>query len=472
MSTTTAAVTEQIPSSRTEQDPERVAKGQARDHIDGVPVYGWGQAPPYLRTQTQLGELRLKLAQGQTPLAYIRTRKYGDVALYDPAGAEKMRPLPSSTQRRMAARRTCPTCQKVRDHIVHGERCGVCWRRAEEEQRRTSARTCRGCKAVRERPLPTAHGRCGDCRTRQLAEQRAAAVAWVEKVTVCAGAGCAVKVVSKTAARAYQKGQGPGRTGWYRAAHWPKRCAPCEAVEEQRQAEQRAEYERQEQERREERLQAAEDRKRWAAAALVAPDVVVLDTETSGLHPEARILEIAVVSSSGEVLLDTLLDPGEPVPRDSSEIHGITDADLAGKPRFSDALLQLTTVLDGKRCLIYNKWFDIERLRYELTRHYVDSAVWEPAELAEGRAMAWAREKAEEWLGDMKFEDVMSPYSDWVGDWSEFHGNNRWQPLNGGHRAVGDCLAVLDRLRSMGRDYESEYALASAGAGTGEGEAG
>lgn len=35
----------QIPSSRAEPDPARVARGEPRDHIDGVPVYGWGQAP-------------------------------------------------------------------------------------------------------------------------------------------------------------------------------------------------------------------------------------------------------------------------------------------------------------------------------------------------------------------------------------------------------------------------------------------
>lgn len=84
MSTTTAAVTEQIPSSRTEPDLSRVAKGKPRSHIDGVPVYSWGQAPPYLRTQTQLGEERLKLTEGQPVLAYIGTRKYGDIPLYDP----------------------------------------------------------------------------------------------------------------------------------------------------------------------------------------------------------------------------------------------------------------------------------------------------------------------------------------------------------------------------------------------------
>ncbi|MFE7243986.1 hypothetical protein [Streptomyces sp. NPDC057580] len=56
----------------------------------------------------------------------------------------------------------------------------------------------------------------------------------------------------------------------------------------------------------------------------------------------------------------------------------------------------------------------------------------------------------------MTYEDVMIPYSNWVGDWSGYWGNYSWQPLNGGHRALGDCRAVLDRLRTMakGRGFE------------------
>ncbi|MFJ8166546.1 exonuclease domain-containing protein [Streptomyces sp. NPDC096136] len=434
-----------------------------------MPVYGWGQAPSALRTQTQLGEVRLKLAEGQPALAYIRTRKYGDVPLYDPAAAVRMRPLASVVKGRMEARRTCPVCGEVRASIVRGRQCAVCWvaeRRAEE---RRQARTCRGCQVVRARPLPAAHGRCGECRRAQLAKWRERAAAWVEKVTVCAGEGCTVRMVTKKEARAVQASQGRVEWGsWWRPAHWPERCAPCAAAAERRHAERRAEWERQEAEQRAEQRRRAEERKRWAAAALADPTVCVLDTETSGLHPEARIIEIAVVSSSGEVLLDTLVNPGVPIPEDASAVHGIVDADVVGRPTFSAVLPQLSAVLDGRRCLIYNAPFDVARLRYELTCHHLENGVWGPAEVAEGRALDWARERAEEWLAGHRFEDVMIPYSDWVGDWSEYHGANRWQALGGGHRAAGDCLAVLERLGEMGREYADEYAPAAAGAGVGE----
>ncbi|ELP62930.1 exonuclease [Streptomyces turgidiscabies Car8] len=386
-----------------------------------------------------------------------------------------MRPLPSSTKARMAKRRTCPTCGKVRNEIVRSKRCSVCWDKARAEQQRREARTCWDCREVSERRLPV-HHRCGGCRRKQLDEQRQEAVAWVEKVTVCPGDGyggdCSVKLVTKKEARAYQKGQGAERTWWSRAPHWPTRCPPCTEANERRDAEERAkyraEYERREKERREAEQLAAEKRERWAAAALVDPDILVLDTETTGLHEEARIVELAVLNSRGEVLLDTLLNPGEPIP--NSEFHGITDAMVASAPTFSDVLVKLTGLLDGKRCLIYNDVYDVNRLRHELMLHFLDRAAREAAEETEGtgtvaedlrvRALAEAREQVAAWLDVMRFEDVMIPYSDFVGDWNEYHGSNTWQALDGGHRAADDCRAVLGCLRSMGRRYAAEYATA------------
>ncbi|MFF1700060.1 exonuclease domain-containing protein [Streptomyces sp. NPDC058257] len=485
MSTTTA--TEQIPSSRTEADPARVAKGKPLDHTAGVPVYSWGQAPPYLRTKTQLVADRLNVTEEQeaAPLAYVRTRDYGDVPLHDPAAAEKMRPLPSATKAKMLARRTCPECGKVRQAILRGP-CSACRERAEKERQRLLARTCAGCSTVRERPYPKEHRRCAGCRQEQLEKKRTRVEAWLVEVTVCAGDGCTKRRGSKKAARAYLKEHDwllrPERTDLPDSMWWPgwaRRCPPCktayDAEQERRQAENQTRYEREEKERREAEARAADERKRWAAAALVDSDVLVLDTETTGLDEDARIVELAVLNSRGEVLLDTLLDPGVPVPDDAAAIHGITTEALSGARTFSDVLVQLTGLLDGKRCLIYNKWYDVARLRHELTLHYLDRAAREAAEetVSTGtvpedvreRSLSWAREQAAAWLDAMTFEDVMTPYSDWVGDWSEYHGNNRWQPLNGGHRAAGDCRAVLDCLRSMGRDYAHEYATAAAGAG-------
>ncbi|MEU7230025.1 3'-5' exonuclease [Streptomyces chrestomyceticus] len=486
MSTSTAAAA--IPAVRTEPAPDRVARGKPLAHLDGVPVYGWRGAPSYLRTKTQLASDRLHVTEAQeaAPLAYVRTRDYGDVPLHDPAAAVKMRPLPSSTKAKMAARRTCPECGKVRKVILRGP-CSVCRERAEKQRQRERARTCAGCGTVREQPYPK-HRRCRSCRQEQLEAKRARVAAWLAEVTVCAGDGCTKRRGSKKAARAWLKERDwllcPERTDLpdssWNTPDWSPRCTPCQkaydAEQERRRAECQAWYERQERERRERERREAEERVRWAAAALADPDVVVLDTETTGLDDDARIVELAVVSSSGEVLLDTLLNPGEPVPDDAAALHGITTARVAGAPAFSDVLVQLTSLLDGKRCLIYNRWYDVGVLRHELTLHYLDRAAREAAETVRlekvqpgtvagdlrERAMAAARLQAEAWLDAMTFEDVMIPYSDWVGEYSEYHGNNRWQPLNGGHRAAEDCHAVLGCLRAMA-DSAATDAVADGG---------
>ncbi|MFJ2008455.1 exonuclease domain-containing protein [Streptomyces chartreusis] len=421
-----------VPASRSsaDEDPGRVARGEPVDTIDGAPVHRWGQAPAYLQTQTQLGESRLKLADGQQPLAYIRTRKFGDVALYDPAAAKKMRPLPSSTKKKMEARRTCPTCKKVRKYVVHGQKCNVCWNEEQRARQRLSARTCMGCGAVRERPYPPRTGRCAPCRAELAAEKRASAARSMEYAITCPGRDCSVKTASKAEVTRWRKANPYG----YWRARW---CPPCvERDERERvEAEQRAQEAREAE--REARRREVASLQEWAAAALSDEDVVVLDTETTGLDEDACLVEVAVVTARGDVLLDTLVNPGVPIPRDASQIHGITDEVVATAPEFGQLLVDLTRVLDGRRVLIYNKSYDVARLRWELTRHYRASGHEDPAASAAA------------WLKAMTYEDVMVPYSDWVGDWSDYWGNYSWQPLNGGHRALGDCRAVLDRLRSM-----------------------
>ncbi|MFK0294812.1 3'-5' exonuclease [Streptomyces sp. NPDC090442] len=218
---------------------------------------------------------------------------------------------------------------------------------------------------------------------------------------------------------------------------------------------------------------------RWAADALSDSSVCVLDTETTGLAEDARIVEIAVVGLDGRPLLERLVNPGIPIPPDATEKHKITDEMVSGAPSFSAIVGELTAALDGRRVLIYNKPYDVGRLRYELTRHYVSRAAdaaarsgaasvvsliegrsrgadGEPLEPLDLRPVGDAAEMAAAWLDAMRFEDAMVPYSRWVGEWDDYHGNYRWQRLHGGHRAAADCRAVLECLVAMrkGRGFE------------------
>jgi DNA polymerase III epsilon subunit-like protein len=174
----------------------------------------------------------------------------------------------------------------------------------------------------------------------------------------------------------------------------------------------------------------------WARAALTDPQVCVLDTETTGVGQDARIVEISVLGVDGQVLLDTLVNPGVPIPAEASAVHGITDAMVADAPPFSEVLVPLTTALFDRRVLVYNDRFDVGRLRLELELHY-------------RRTHEDAAACADSWIAAMTWDDVMGPYATWCGVWSPERGRYSHQPLGGAHRALGDCRAVLSLLERL-----------------------
>ncbi|MGA5824104.1 3'-5' exonuclease [Kitasatospora sp. NPDC094028] len=188
----------------------------------------------------------------------------------------------------------------------------------------------------------------------------------------------------------------------------------------------------------------------WAAALLDDPEVAVLDLETTGLGDDARIVEIGVVTTDRRVLLDSLVNPGIPMPEETTRHNGITDAMLAGRPDFDAHMSDLTRALTyrtnhefhgsqlhGRRVVGWNvKEFDWPVLRRELAGYYRRQGHPDP------------QASAEAWLSTMTWEDVMIPFSTWCGEPSH-RGGYRWQKLNGPHRGAADCLAVLDRLAAL-----------------------
>lgn len=181
----------------------------------------------------------------------------------------------------------------------------------------------------------------------------------------------------------------------------------------------------------------------WAAGVLADPRAVVLDTETTGLGA-AFLVEVSVLAVDGTVLLDTLVDPGVPIPAAATAIHGITDAMVAGAPRFADVLPALTRLMLGRRVVIYNDSFDRGILRTELDRHYrlVEPDKAPEREWVEHPSTSW-------WMQWLRTECAMHEYARWIGDWSDYWGDYRWWALHGGHRARQDCEAVLERLARM-----------------------
>lgn len=101
---------------------------------------------------------------------------------------------------------------------------------------------------------------------------------------------------------------------------------------------------------------------------------VVLDTETTGLEPEAghRIIEIGCVEivsrrKTGRTF-HRYLRPDREVDWGALQVHGITNEFLAQQPRFEDIVDELIEFIGGAELIIHNAAFDIAFLDAELER--------------------------------------------------------------------------------------------------------
>lgn len=101
---------------------------------------------------------------------------------------------------------------------------------------------------------------------------------------------------------------------------------------------------------------------------------VVLDTETTGLNPDAghRIVEIGCVEIQDRLYtgrtFQIYLNPEREIDQAAQDIHGLTSEFLADKPRFRDIADDLKDFLVGSELLIHNAAFDISFLDAEFRR--------------------------------------------------------------------------------------------------------
>ena len=94
---------------------------------------------------------------------------------------------------------------------------------------------------------------------------------------------------------------------------------------------------------------------------------VVFDTETTGLGPNDRIVQIAGLRIMAGRLtgerFETLVDPGRPIPPGSTKIHGITDTLVAGAPDMTEALRAFHHFAEDAVLVAHNAPFDMGLLR-------------------------------------------------------------------------------------------------------------
>ena len=101
---------------------------------------------------------------------------------------------------------------------------------------------------------------------------------------------------------------------------------------------------------------------------------VVLDTETTGLSPEAgdRIVEIGCVVLENHIPtgeeFQRYLNPGRLVGAEAAEIHGLSDAFLSQQPLFGDVVEDFLSFIGMESLVIHNVSFDMGFLNEELRR--------------------------------------------------------------------------------------------------------
>ncbi len=88
-----------------------------------------------------------------------------------------------------------------------------------------------------------------------------------------------------------------------------------------------------------------------------ATPVAVIDFETTGLTPGLdRVVEVSVVriepGEAPRLVFDTLVNPERPMA--ATHVHGITEADVAGAPRFDEIAGDFLAAMQGCMIAAYN----------------------------------------------------------------------------------------------------------------------
>lgn len=173
-----------------------------------------------------------------------------------------------------------------------------------------------------------------------------------------------------------------------------------------------------------------------AATHWIDIPMAVLDFETTGRDAQTdRVLEIGIVLFDRGALterISLLVDPGMPVPEESRAVHGITDEELSGAPRFDEVLPDVVRHLSGRLPVAYNSEFDRAFLHEELlrNRHAIPGdEELPPAMRSEVHwidPLVWAREVLKD-EKSRKLADVAAHFD---------------VPLEQAHRAAGDAEAT------------------------------
>ena len=159
--------------------------------------------------------------------------------------------------------------------------------------------------------------------------------------------------------------------------------------------------------------------------------VYILDTETTGLKGDVRVIELSVIDLEGNIVFHSLFNPGMPLPEKIPELTGITDEMLEGAPFFFQKVTEIVNLLAGKQVLAWNAPFDRQWLTNELLMASQGPAA---ASICWFDAMELSAFASGKFKKGYKLIEAKKDYG--IGDSQE-------------HRATADCLDTLAVLKKI-----------------------
>lgn len=157
---------------------------------------------------------------------------------------------------------------------------------------------------------------------------------------------------------------------------------------------------------------------------------IVIDTETTGLYAgEDEILQLSIISENGEKLFDSYFRPLHKTWQEAQAVNHISPEMVADAPSIADRAAEIQRIINSADKIIgYNTYFDV---------NFINAAGLIIPERAE-------------------IIDIMPMFAEIFGEWSESHGDYKWQKLTTcaeyyhfdwssmkAHDSLADCFATL-----------------------------
>lgn len=175
------------------------------------------------------------------------------------------------------------------------------------------------------------------------------------------------------------------------------------------------------------------------AQRIIDGNPVYIDTETTGIDRTDEIVEISIISASGDLVFNSLFRPTQPIKPAASAIHHLTNENLKDAPTWVVLYPKIRGCLFGKVVAGYNVGFDLRMM-----------------------AQSHARYKLP-WKDTFTSLDVMQVYSEYRAEWDPYRRTYRIFkleeagkfldiPIPNTHRSTADALltrAVLHAIASQ-----------------------